>query len=76
MCLPLALLPPALRIDKHEQRMSALYCRDLNGKMSKQTVGVGRLQDTSQEFTFKPYPSDSTCQSSDALHTVVFLFAG
>lgn len=57
--------------------MSALYCCDLNGKMSKQTVGVGRLQDASQEFTFKPYPSDSLWsvrgtskqrQSSDSFH--------
>lgn len=51
---PLSLLAAALRIDKHEQRMSALYCCDLNGEMSKQTVGVGRLQDASQESTFKP----------------------
>lgn len=37
--LPLALLPPALRIDKHEQRMSALYCCDLNERcQNKQSV--------------------------------------
>lgn len=56
MYSPLSLLPPALRIDKHEQRMSALYCCDLNGEMSKQTVGVGRLQDASQEFTSETHP--------------------
>lgn len=52
---PLSLLPPALRIDKHQQRMSALYCCDLNGKMSKQSIAVWKLQDASQEFTFKPF---------------------
>lgn len=64
---PLSLLAAALRIDKNEQRMSALYCCDLNGEMSKQTVGVGRLQDASQESTFKPNTHEKNRKPSDGL---------
>lgn len=34
--LPLSLLPSTLGIDKDKQRMSALYCRDLNEEKSEE----------------------------------------
>lgn len=60
---PLSLLAAALRIDKHQQRMSAVHCCDLDRRMSKQTIGAGRLQDALQESAFKAERNKKTQQN-------------